>query len=462
MEKTARNPVILIKWLFAILIPALLFLIPTSDTFTAPMRLFFIITLFMMIVIAMELVPILMSAIFLPALYILLQIAPAETALSAWTKPLPFMLVGAFILAMGLAECGLLQRLAYGILAKTGGTYRGILIGILGASLLLTFMTSGSADTVMVAFVFGICVALKLGNSKTAAGITMVSAICCVDGCLFIFKPSNMAVLIGGAQSALGESFNITYAQFFLHNWPWMIALILFVLLMCKFWKPDVPINGKQYFEEEYKKLGKMSSAEIKGLVIAVVIILLLLTTSITGFSGEWILALVPWVMFLPGIRVATEESIKGVKFPVIFFAVACMSIGFVAGSLGIGPLITQTITPLIGNLSNHWFFAGAAALLGTVLNFLLTPLAMMGVGTAPLVEILTGMGINPLLGLYAFYLSCNLVFLPYESTAFLVFYSFGTVKLKHFVQICLFKFIFFMLWMLIVMIPYWSLIGVC
>ena len=71
-------------------------------------------------------------------------------------------------------------------------------------------------------------------------------------------------------------------------------------------------------------------------------------------------------------------------------------------------------------------------------------------------------MGINPLLGLYAFYLSCNLVFLPYESTAFLVFYSFGTVKLKHFVQICAAKFIFFMLWMLVVMIPYWNLIGVC
>ena len=120
METTRRSPVVLLKWLVAIVVPALLFLIPIGDVFTAPIRLFFVVTLFMMIVIALELVPILMSAIFLPALYILLQIAPAETALSAWTKPLPFMLVGAFILAMGLAECGLLQRLAYGILAKTG------------------------------------------------------------------------------------------------------------------------------------------------------------------------------------------------------------------------------------------------------------------------------------------------------------------------------------------------------
>lgn len=95
-----------------------------------------------------------------------------------------------------------------------------------------------------------------------------------------------------------------------------------------------------------------MSPREIKGLVISIVIILLLLTTNFTGFSGEWILALVPWVMFIPGISVATEESIKGVKFPVIFFAVACMSIGFVAGGLGIGPLITQAVTPLIQGLS--------------------------------------------------------------------------------------------------------------
>ena len=165
--------------------------------------------------------------------------------------------------------------------------------------------------------------------------------------------------------------------------------------------------------------------------------------------------------MFLPGINVATDETIKGIKFPVIFFAAACMSIGFVAGSLGIGPLITRSITPMIGNLSNHWVFAGATSLLGTLLNFLLTPLAMMGVGTAPIVSILTEMGVNPLLGLYSFYLSCNLVFLPYESTAFLVFYSFGTVKLKDFVKICLAKFVFFLLWMLIIMLPYWHLIGV-
>ena len=77
METTRRSPVVLLKWLVAIVVPALLFLIPIGDVFTAPIRLFFVVTLFMMIVIALELVPILMSAIFLPALYILLQIAPA-------------------------------------------------------------------------------------------------------------------------------------------------------------------------------------------------------------------------------------------------------------------------------------------------------------------------------------------------------------------------------------------------
>ena len=461
MEKTARSSAVYVKWLAAIVIPALLFLIPVGEVFTAPMRLFFVITLFMMMVIAMELLPILMSAILLPAAYVLLGVADLSTAFGAWTKPLPYMLVGAFVLAMGLAECGLLKRIAYGILAKTGGTYRGILLGILVASLVLTFMTSGSADTIMVAFIFGICVALGLGTSKTSAGITMVAAICCIDGCLFIFKPSNMAVLLGGAQSVLGEDFTISYTQFFLHNWPWLIALVLFVLLMCKLWKPDVPINGKEYFVSEYQTLGKMTTREIKALIVSVVIILLLLTTSLTNFSGEWILALVPWVMFLPGVNVATEETIKGIKFPVIFFAAACMSIGFVAGSLGIGPLITRTITPVISSISNHWLLSGATTLFGTILNFLLTPMAMMGVGTAPICQVFTDLGINPLLGLYAFYLSCNFVFLPYESTAFLVFYSFGTVKLKDFVKICVIKAMFFLAFMMIVMVPYWRLIGI-
>lgn len=146
----------------------------------------------------------------------------------------------------------------------------------------------------------------------------------------------------------------------------------------------------------------------------------MLLTTNLTGFSGEWILALVPWVMFIPGISVATEESIKGVKFPVIFFAVACMSIGFVAGGAG-----DRSAHHPDGHASDRGTVQPLAVCRGSGpagygAQLPAYPAGYDGSGDRTLVEIASSMGINPLLGLYAFYLSCNLVFLPYESTAFL------------------------------------------
>ena len=422
---------------------------------------FVVITVFMMMIIAMELVPTIMASVFLPALYVLSGIADAPTVFSGWTQPIPFMLVGAFVLALGLKECGLLDRIAYGILAKTGGTYKGILLGIAAASIILSFLTSANADAIMVAFTFGICVALNLGCSKASSGIMMVGAIVCADVCLAVFKPANMSITLANAKVALGESFDIGWSEFLVHNWPWLIAVILFVLGLCKFWKPDVPFSGREYFQDEYQKLGKMTMQEKKGLVIALIILVLLLTAQVTGLNSQWILALVPWIMFLPGVNVATEKSLKDVKFPVVFFAVACISIGSVAAAIGIGGFVANALTPILNGIHNNFLLAGIVFVISTILNFFMTPFAMIGVAITPICTILNELGLSPYVGLYAFGLGVETVFLPYESVAFLLFYAFGSIRLRDFVKICAWKALFLGVWLLLVMVPYWNLIGI-
>ena len=69
-----------IGWTISILIPLIIAFIPVSENFTVSLKLFFMITLFMILIIAFELFPLLVSAILLPSLYMVSGIVPASAA----------------------------------------------------------------------------------------------------------------------------------------------------------------------------------------------------------------------------------------------------------------------------------------------------------------------------------------------------------------------------------------------
>ena len=84
-----------------------------------------------------------------------------------------------------------------------------------------------------------------------------------------------------------------------------------------------------------------------------------------------------------------------------VFFATTCVAIGNVAGSLGLGQIISQGLLPILSQVGT----TGAlmlVCLLGVVLNLLLTPLAILGAFTGPITQIALDLGLNPLGVLYA------------------------------------------------------------
>lgn len=102
-----------IGWAVSILIPVIIAFIPVSGDFTESLKRFFMITLFMIMIIAFELFPLLVSAILLPSLYIVSGIVPAATAFGSWSNTTVWMVLGGLIFSTVLDECGLLKRIAY-------------------------------------------------------------------------------------------------------------------------------------------------------------------------------------------------------------------------------------------------------------------------------------------------------------------------------------------------------------
>ena len=140
-----------------------------------------------------------------------------------------------------------------------------------------------------------------------------------------------------------------------------------------------------------------------------------------------------------------------------VFFCVACLSIGSVSNYLGIGAMVANMLIPVLEPLSSN-VVVGAIYIIAMVLNFLLTPFAILAGFSEPIAQVAAGLGINPV---GALYLGCDQVFLPYEYLSYLIFYAFGLMKMTDFFKLAAFKSILATIVVFFVMIPWWSFMGV-
>ena len=142
-----------------------------------------------------------------------------------------------------------------------------------------------------------------------------------------------------------------------------------------------------------------------------------------------------------------------------IFFIVACLSIGTVSGALGIGKLVADTAIPMLMPLGTTTVLL-AVLLMGTLLNFLLTPLAILAAFANPVAHIAQGLGMSLHVPLYTLMYSTEMVVFPYEYVPQLIFFSFGMMKMGDFVKISCTKIVLCFLFLAVVMVPWWRLIG--
>lgn len=159
------NPKLVTKWAVTLGLPIVLLLIPVNDVYTLPLKLFLSLTLAAILMFAFENLNQTVVSLLLPFLYVVLQIAPSNVALSPWTQTVPWMMISGLILANVLQSIGLLRRVAYKCIVLTGGSYTGIIFGIGITGLVLNLMTPAQALVPLATLAFGICTALDYKKS---------------------------------------------------------------------------------------------------------------------------------------------------------------------------------------------------------------------------------------------------------------------------------------------------------
>ena len=450
------NPKTLIMWICVIAAPIIVMLIPTQGVFTPQLRTFSAITLTAILLFAFNILPNFVVAVALPVSYMLLNVAEPNIAFAAWFSNIPWMFMGGFLLANVLERIGLLNRVAFWSLIKTGGTYSGILWGLAIAGIILNLIAPGKAYVPMAALSFGICKALNFEKSRESAGIMMGGFFASWFPTFFLYNPTFAIMPSLGKEVAPVQ---ITWLQYFINNIPFVLWLAVCIFMVIKLCKPKKQIDIKDYAIQEYSKLGKVSLEEKKSIIVVSLLFIFMFTSDLHGIDVGWGFALIPLLFFIPGINVGKPVDISKINFTMAIFTTACLSIGHVANSLGIGQIIANAVLPLLQGKS-VFFVIGAVWLVCVVAKIFLTPLATYATLTVPLTQIALSLGISPLVIYYTMNLSTTEILFPYQWALVLIFMGYNLTSGKDFTRIWGTKMVLSFVFVLAIAVPYWMLIG--
>jgi len=281
---------ILVLFIGVIISSLLYFIVPNEEHSQASAVAAMII--FMAFLWVTEMIPLavtsLIPIVFLPAI----GVGKLSQITTFYAKPIIFLFLGGFILAIGIQKTGLHKRIALFLLNKIGDKPHRLVLGFMLATAMLSMWISNTAS-VMVMMPVGLSVLdTAKRNGLSGKALTNLG--------LGIMLGLAYAADIGGMATIIGTPPNLVFMEMYSELFPelpaigfvtWMImvlpisVLFLFIgwLILTKivFRLPNTRIMGGHHLiSEEYKKLGKMSSDEKRAGVIFLIAIVLWVTGS--------------------------------------------------------------------------------------------------------------------------------------------------------------------------------------
>jgi anion transporter len=452
----------LLTWIIALAIPLFIMLIPSTESFTPTIKHFLAITVLAIFCMATNILSSNLVAAMLPVLYVLFNVAKPAEAFGPWTSTVVWTSFGGIIIAHILITSGLARRIAYFTILKTGGSFRGVLIGIMLAGIIITpFVPSVMGKmAIIVPIAIGVCQALGYEAKSRGATAVMITAFLAIASPRLGFLTGD-----GGIPMMMGIVTNITqvpisWSEYAIHNLPFSLlfsfASLVIVLIVLK---PEKEMESKDVLKGKYDELGSITSNEKKVVVLLICTIIALTTDFIHGIDAAWIFMIAGAISFLPGISLMNDEQLGKLNYKILLFVAGCMSIGTVATACGAGKWIANALFPYIAGTELYttvavWFF-------GVAMNFVLTPLAALASFTAPITEVCLAAGINPNPVIYSFLQGLDQYLLPYEFAGLLFVYSYGYMSMKNMLKVIGPRLVLSGVMVALIAYPYWKFIGI-
>lgn len=396
-----------------------------------------------------------------------LKIVGFNVAFSGFATDTPWFLFGATLFGTMATKSGLARRLAYMVMQRMGGTYAGILLGLIITDFLLTFLIpSGLARVVIMATVaLGLIEAFEVGPG-TNIGRGMFLIITYTAG---IFDK----MIIAGAASITARGLiekvgqvEVLWSLWFLAYLPCDLLTILITWrLTLWLYPPEKPSlqGGIEYARRELTKMGGWTALEKKTAVLMGIAIALWVTDFIHHVSPSVIGLGIGLAAVLPTIGVLGIEDMRRINYFPVFFVAAAVSMGEVLTSTKGLDLLTNFLfawmEPLLTNV-----YSSTVVLYWTAFVyhfFLASEVSMLATSIPLLMNFAKSHALNPLaLGMIWTFAAGGKIF-AYQSAVMVVGYSYGFFESKDLLRIGLWVTVIQSLILLLLVPYYWPLIGI-
>jgi len=448
-----------------VVIPIILWFAPLN--MAAPAKHALAISAFMIIAWATEAIDFALAGLIGCYLFWALRVVPFDVAFRGFATDTPWFLFGAILFGTMAQKSGLARRIAFLVMQRVGSTYSRILLGLIIAAVLLTFIVpSGVACVVIMASIaLGFIEAFGVGpGSNIGRGMLLI-----VTYSAGLFDK----MVIAGASSITARGLierlggvQVLWSRWFLAYVPCtLITIFIAWRLMLWLFPPEKPAlsGGDHYVRAEIEKMGPWTPLQVRAALLALVAMGLWLTDFIHGISPSIIGLGIGFCAVLPGLGVLTVEDLKRVNLLPVFF---------VASALGMGEVLNQTKAL---SLLTNFVFAWMEPLLSNVFVttlvlywtgfvyhfFLASEISMLGTSMPLLMNFAKAHSFNPLLlGMIWSFAAGGKIFV-YQSAVMMVGYSYGYFQAKDLLRIGFLLTVVESIILMLLVAFYWPVIGI-
>lgn len=324
------------------------------------------------------------------------------------------MVAAALFLAAAMQMTGFDRRLALKIMALVGARSSRILLGVIGTGFVLSFFVPSTTARVacIVPIIMGIISVFGVDKRGPLAGLLIIA-------CAQVDSIWNVGIKTAAAQNMVAIGFirdllgvEISWMDWFIAAAPFaafMSVVLYFVLLKLMPPEVDEVPGGEAAIREELKKMGPMSSGELRLMIIAIALLMFwvlegrtwgmfgingdMANTKIHPFNTASITVIAVSLLMVPGLGVMTWKQAQGkINWGTIFLFGIGISLGSAIISTKAGPWLAQNIVPAFGLMSStpfailaimalfliiiHMGFASATALASALIPIIISVLS--------------------------------------------------------------------------------------
>lgn len=198
-----------------------------------------------------------------------------------YSNPIIFLLLGGFIIGLGLKKSNLHKRIAMKILINIGSAKKNILAGFMISTAFISMWLSNTA-TCLLMLPIAISVISKLNNKNNDSFNKLL-----LLSIAYSSSIGGMTTLIGTAPNAIfagymAENFNlqIGFINWMLFSFPLVLILMLILWVFISFIIKDTKnefeeVSQNSIFHKELQKLGKITNTEKNTFLIILTTIIL-------------------------------------------------------------------------------------------------------------------------------------------------------------------------------------------